>query len=99
MHLFEVGNRLLEDVPQNLHVDQLRRVRRVAPVLVIGQPFEAFADGIGNGQPVNDRVGQVVELVRQLRGEAGARQVEAARVALGHTVGRGANAGVVILTR
>jgi acetyl-CoA acetyltransferase len=42
---------------------------------------------------------QVGELVRHLRGPAGARQVEKARVALGHTVGRGANASVVILRR
>jgi hypothetical protein len=41
----------------------------------------------------------VVELVRQLRGGAGRRQVPKARVALSHTVGRGANAGVVIVTR
>jgi hypothetical protein len=41
----------------------------------------------------------VVELTRQLRGQAEARQVERARVALAHTVGRGANAGVVIVTR
>jgi len=34
-----------------------------------------------------------------IRGECGPRQVEGARVALSHTVGRGANAGVVILTR
>jgi acetyl-CoA acetyltransferase len=39
----------------------------------------------------------VVSLVRQLRGQAGAVQVEGARVALAHTVGRGANASVVIL--
>ena len=39
------------------------------------------------------------ELVRQLRGQCGDRQVDGARVALSHTVGRGANAGVVILTR
>ena len=32
-------------------------------------------------------------------GECGPRQVEGARTALSHTVGRGANAGVVILTR
>jgi len=31
LHLFEVGNRLLEDVPQNLHVDELRRV-----VVIVG---------------------------------------------------------------
>ena len=44
-------------------------------------------------------LGQVVELVRQLRGTADARQVDGARVALAHTVGRGANASVTILTR
>jgi acetyl-CoA acyltransferase len=41
----------------------------------------------------------VVELVHQLRGQAGARQVHGARVGLAHTVGRGANAGVVVLHR
>jgi len=44
-------------------------------------------------------VGQVVELVLQLRGDAGRRQVEGARVGLAHTVGRGANASVVIVSR
>jgi acetyl-CoA acyltransferase len=37
--------------------------------------------------------------VWQLRGHAEARQVPDARVALAHTVGRGANACVVVLTR
>jgi acetyl-CoA acetyltransferase len=73
--------------------------------------LEAGATSIGGRLPVNpsggllskgeplgaSALGQVVELVRQLRGEAGARQVHGARVALAHTVGRGANAGVVIL--
>jgi acetyl-CoA acetyltransferase len=55
---------------------------------------------LSKGEPLGaSALGQVVELVRQLRGEAGARQVDGARVALAHTVGRGANAGVVVLTR
>jgi acetyl-CoA acetyltransferase len=54
---------------------------------------------LSKGEPLGaSALGQVVELVRQLRGEAGARQVAGATVALAHTVGRGANAGVVILT-
>ena len=52
------------------------------------------------GEPVGaPALGQVGELGPQLPGTAGARQVEGARVALAHTVGRGANASVVILTR
>ena len=55
---------------------------------------------LSKGEPLGaSALGQVVELTWQLRGAAGPRQVEAARVALAHTVGRGANACVVILTR
>jgi acetyl-CoA acetyltransferase len=54
---------------------------------------------LSKGEPLGaSALGQVVELARQLRGESGSRQVAGARVALSHTVGRGANAGVVILT-
>jgi len=55
---------------------------------------------LSKGEPLGaSALGQVVELVRQLRGDAGGRQCRGARVALAHTVGRGANAGVSILTR
>jgi acetyl-CoA acetyltransferase len=55
---------------------------------------------LSKGEPLGaSALGQVVHLVWQLRGTAGARQVPEAKVALGHTVGRGANACVVVLTR
>jgi acetyl-CoA acetyltransferase len=55
---------------------------------------------LSKGEPLGaSALGQVVSLVHQLRGEAGAAQVDGARVALAHTVGRGANAGVVVLAR
>ena len=55
---------------------------------------------LSKGEPLGaSALGQVVTLVHQLRGDAGHNQVEGARVALAHTVGRGANASVVVLTR
>jgi acetyl-CoA acetyltransferase len=55
---------------------------------------------LSKGEPLGaSGLGQIIELYWQLRGEAGARQVDAARVALAHTVGRGANASVVLLGR
>ena len=53
---------------------------------------------LSKGEPLGaSALGQIVELTRQLRGEAGPRQVEGARVGLAHVVGRGANAAVSIL--
>lgn len=55
---------------------------------------------LSKGEPLGaSGLGQVIELYWQLRGEAGPRQVPDARVALAHTVGRGANASVVLLQR
>jgi acetyl-CoA C-acetyltransferase len=55
---------------------------------------------LSKGEPLGaSGLGQVVELYWQLRGAAGPRQVANARVGLAHTVGRGANASVVILER
>jgi acetyl-CoA acetyltransferase len=54
---------------------------------------------LSQGEPLGaSALGQVVELVRQLRGEAGARQVDGAQVGLAHVVGRGANACVTVLS-
>jgi len=62
-------------------------------------PVNTSGGLLSKGEPLGaSALGQIVELVRQLRGEA-ANQVEGARLALAHTVGRGANAGVVVLSR
>jgi acetyl-CoA acetyltransferase len=54
---------------------------------------------LSKGEPLGaSALGQVIELVHQLRGESGARQVDGAQVGLAHTVGRGANACCVIVT-
>ena len=42
---------------------------------------------------------QCYELVQQLRGEAGARQVEGAKVALQHNIGMGGAGVVTVYTR
>ncbi len=63
-------------------------------------PVNVSGGLLSKGEPLGaSALGQVVEIVRQLRGDAGARQVDGARVGLAHTVGRGANASVVILQR
>ena len=64
------------------------------------RPVNVSGGLLSKGEPLGaSGLGQVVELVRQLRGEAGARQVAGARVGLAHTVGRGANASVTIVKR
>lgn len=53
---------------------------------------------LSKGEPLGaSALGQVVELVRQLRGTA-SNQVDGARTGLAHVVGRGANACVTILS-
>ncbi len=61
-------------------------------------PINPSGGLLSKGEPLGaSALGQVVELVRQLRGTAGDRQVEGARVGLAHVIGRGANACVTIL--
>jgi acetyl-CoA acetyltransferase len=64
------------------------------------RPVNPSGGLLSKGEPLGaSGLGQVVELVEQLRGAAGPRQVDGAKVGLAHTVGRGANASVTILTR
>jgi acetyl-CoA acetyltransferase len=55
---------------------------------------------LSKGEPLGaSGLGQVHELVTQRRGDAGARQVADARLGLGHVMGAGHNASVVVLSR
>ena len=63
------------------------------------RPVNPSGGLLSKGEPLGaSGLGQVIELVHQLRGAASARQVAGARVGLAHTVGRGANACCVIVT-
>jgi acetyl-CoA C-acetyltransferase len=62
------------------------------------QPVNMSGGLISKGEPVGaSHLGQLVELVTQLRGQAGARQVTGAKLALGHVLGAGGNCAVTIL--
>jgi acetyl-CoA acetyltransferase len=61
-------------------------------------PVNSSGGLISKGEPVGaSHVGQVVEIVAQLRGEAGSRQVNEASVGLAHVLGAGGNCAVTIL--
>ena len=63
-------------------------------------PINPSGGLLSKGEPLGaSALGQVVELVRQLRGTAGVRQVEGAQVGLAHVIGRGANACVTVLVQ
>lgn len=63
-------------------------------------PVNSSGGLLSKGEPLGaSALAQVVEAYWQLRGEAGPRQIDGARVGLCHTVGRGANASVIVLQR
>ena len=62
-------------------------------------PVNVSGGLLSKGEPLGaSGLGQVHELVSQIRGRAGARQVEGARMGLGHVVGAGHTASVTILS-
>jgi acetyl-CoA acetyltransferase len=64
------------------------------------RPVNVSGGLLSKGEPLGaSALAQIVEIADQLRERAGPRQIGDARVGLAHTVGRGANAAVVILTR
>jgi acetyl-CoA acetyltransferase len=55
---------------------------------------------LSKGEPVGaSALGQVFEIVSQLRGRCGARQVDGARIGLTHALGAGGNCSVTVLER
>jgi acetyl-CoA acetyltransferase len=63
-------------------------------------PINPSGGLLSKGEPVGaSALGQVFEVVSQLRRRCGTRQVEGARVGLTHALGAGGNCSVTILQR
>lgn len=63
-------------------------------------PVNVSGGLLSKGEPLGaSGLGQVHELVQQLRGRCGVRQVPAARVGLGHVMGAGHNSCVLVLSQ
>ena len=63
-------------------------------------PINMSGGLISKGEPIGaSHLGQVFEVVQQLRGKAGKRQVPNAKVGLAHVIGAGNNCAVTILKR
>jgi len=64
------------------------------------RPVNASGGMISKGEPVGaSHLGQIYELVTQLRGQAGPRQVPNIKTALGQVIGAGGNCAVTILKK
>jgi acetyl-CoA acetyltransferase len=63
-------------------------------------PVNVSGGLLSKGEPLGaSGIGQLHELVQQLRGRCGLRQLEAPRVGLGHVMGAGHNSCVVVVQR
>jgi len=69
-------------------------------VFDLGGRLPVNTDGglMSRGHPLGaTALAQVIEIYRQIRGEAGPRQVPGAKIGLAHAMGAGPNSGVIIL--
>lgn len=79
--------------------DEAGLLRSGATTLGGRMPVNTSGGLLSKGEPLGaSGLGQVHEVVLQLRGRAGSRQVEDARVGAGHVLGAGHNASVVVLS-
>jgi acetyl-CoA acetyltransferase len=63
-------------------------------------PINPSGGLLSKGEPVGaSALGQIFEIVSQLRGRCGARQVQGARVGLTHALGAGGNCSVTVIER
>jgi acetyl-CoA acetyltransferase len=63
-------------------------------------PVNVSGGLLSKGEPLGaSGLGQVHELVQQVRGRCGPRQIDAARIGLGHVMGAGHNSCVVVVER
>jgi acetyl-CoA acetyltransferase len=80
--------------------DEVELLRTGATTLGGRIPVNVSGGLLSKGEPLGaSGIGQLHELVQQLRGRCGPRQVEGARVGLGHVMGAGHNSCVVVVHR
>jgi acetyl-CoA acetyltransferase len=75
-------------------------IRDGGGTMTSGLPVNPSGGLLSKGEPLGaSALAQAIEITWQLRGTCGPRQIPNAHVGLAHTVGRGANACVMIFTR
>jgi acetyl-CoA acetyltransferase len=80
--------------------DEAALLRSGRSALGGAQPVNVSGGLLSKGEPLGaSGLGQIHELVTQLRGRAGPRQVADARVGVAHVMGAGHNASVAVLCR
>jgi len=79
--------------------DESKLIRSGATMIGGTIPVNPSGGLLSKGEPLGaSGLGQIHELVTQLRGRAGSRQVESARIAMSHVQGAGHTASVILLS-